>query len=81
MEINSLIRPYYRRHASRLVAGCLLLSLGVYGAPSRAQQPTVSPDPLRLQFDDNQWIMPAKNYASTRYSGLDQINPENVKQL
>src|SRR5919107_3529588 len=25
--------------------------------------------------------MPAKDYASTRYSGLDQINTENVKNL
>ena len=25
--------------------------------------------------------MPAKNYASTRYSGLDEINTENVKHL
>ncbi|PYS99977.1 MAG: PQQ-dependent dehydrogenase, methanol/ethanol family, partial [Acidobacteria bacterium] len=25
--------------------------------------------------------MPAKNYASTRFSGLDQINPDNVKNL
>jgi lanthanide-dependent methanol dehydrogenase len=25
--------------------------------------------------------MSAKNYASTQYSGLDQINTENVKQL
>jgi PQQ-dependent dehydrogenase (methanol/ethanol family) len=31
--------------------------------------------------EDGQWIMPAKNYASTRYSGLDEINTENVKNL
>jgi glucose dehydrogenase len=41
----------------------------------------VCPDLLQLQSDDNQWIMPAKNYASTRYSGLDQINTANVTQL
>jgi lanthanide-dependent methanol dehydrogenase len=81
MELNSLFRPSYRRHASGLVVGCLLLLLGAYAGPSRAQQPAVGPDPLQLQFDDNQWVMPAKNYASTRYSGLDQINTENVKQL
>jgi lanthanide-dependent methanol dehydrogenase len=38
-------------------------------------------DLLALQSDDAQWVMPAKNYASTRYSGLDQINTTNVKQL
>ena len=31
--------------------------------------------------EDGQWAMPAKNYASTRYSGLDQINTGNVKNL
>ena len=33
------------------------------------------------ETEDGQWLMPAKNYASTRYSGLDQINTENVKNL
>jgi alcohol dehydrogenase (cytochrome c) len=63
------------------MAGCLQLLLSAYAGLSQAQQPTVSPDLLRLQSDDNQWIMPAKNYASTRYSGLDQINTANVTQL
>src|SRR2546423_10524470 len=31
--------------------------------------------------DDKQWIMPAKNYASTRFSGLNQINAGNAGQL
>ncbi len=31
--------------------------------------------------DDGQWPMPAKNYASTRFSALDQINAGNVKSL
>ncbi|HEX5514798.1 MAG TPA: methanol/ethanol family PQQ-dependent dehydrogenase [Gammaproteobacteria bacterium] len=31
--------------------------------------------------EDGQWTMPAKNYASTRYSGLEQINSGNVGQL
>src|SRR5438128_2121338 len=31
--------------------------------------------------EDGQWPMAAKNYANTRYSGLDQVNTENVKQL
>jgi lanthanide-dependent methanol dehydrogenase len=38
-------------------------------------------DLMELQADDGQWVMPAKNYASTRYSGLNQITTENVKQL
>src|SRR5690349_23196669 len=36
---------------------------------------------IQNQPDDGQWTMPAKNYASTRFSTLDQINAGNVKQL
>ncbi len=36
---------------------------------------------IQNQPDDGQWIMPAKNYASTRFSTLDQINTGNVKDL
>lgn len=35
----------------------------------------VSPEP------DGQWTIPAGDYAGTRYSPLDQINAENVKNL
>lgn len=31
--------------------------------------------------EDGQWPMPGKNYANTRYSGLDQINISNVSKL
>jgi lanthanide-dependent methanol dehydrogenase len=31
--------------------------------------------------DDGQWTMPAKNYASTRFSALNEITPENAGQL
>src|ERR1041385_9073105 len=36
---------------------------------------------IQNQADDGQWIRPAKDYASTRYSTLDQINTGNVKNL
>jgi PQQ-dependent dehydrogenase (methanol/ethanol family) len=39
-----------------------------------------APPPF-TEAEDGQWIMPAKNYASTRFSGLDEINTENVKNL
>ena len=35
----------------------------------------------RLQQDDTVWVMPAKNYANTRYSSLSQITAANVKTL
>ncbi len=31
--------------------------------------------------DDGNWVMPSKDYASTRFSGLNQINGANVKDL
>ena len=31
--------------------------------------------------DDGQWTMPAKNYASTRYSSLAEITPANIAGL
>jgi lanthanide-dependent methanol dehydrogenase len=31
--------------------------------------------------DDGQWVMPAKNHASTRFSSLGQINTANASQL
>jgi lanthanide-dependent methanol dehydrogenase len=35
----------------------------------------------QLEKDDGQWLRPAKDYASTRYSTLTEITPENVKNL
>jgi PQQ-dependent dehydrogenase (methanol/ethanol family) len=31
--------------------------------------------------DDGQWTMPSKNYASTRFSSLTEITPQNVAHL
>jgi PQQ-dependent dehydrogenase (methanol/ethanol family) len=31
--------------------------------------------------DDGNWTMPGKDYASTRFSGLNEINPSNVAKL
>src|SRR3569833_1943445 len=37
--------------------------------------------PANAPQDDGQWTMPSKNYASTRYSSLDELTPANVRQL
>jgi PQQ-dependent dehydrogenase (methanol/ethanol family) len=39
------------------------------------------PDLLKLEKDDGQWVMPSKNYASTRFSSLDEINAGNASRL
>jgi lanthanide-dependent methanol dehydrogenase len=70
----------------------LLLMLGLFTWSCSPSEKTAAASgknsrsaPVPLPFDssteDGQWVMPAKNYASTRFSGLDQITPENVAQL
>lgn len=69
----------------------VLLCLTALAAPLRAQDPMQFPQKennyqLRpyqghLEPDDFQWLRPAKDYASTRYSTLNQINSSNAKNL
>src|SRR4029079_8095347 len=73
------------------IGGALLLLVGCSRSPDRPVQSgqhtaslpgrvatTASSD---SSADDGQWIMPARNYASTRYSALSQITSQNVGQL
>jgi lanthanide-dependent methanol dehydrogenase len=54
-------------------------------SPEPSTEPSYSPRPINATqsptVEDGQWLMPAKDYASTRFSGLDQINAGNVKDL
>jgi lanthanide-dependent methanol dehydrogenase len=59
------------RHILSRITTCILTLLLV--GPAFAQ--------IQNQPDDGQWVMAAKNYASTRYSTLDQINGTNVNTL
>ena len=38
-------------------------------------------DLVSRQDDDNQWVLPGKNYSATRYSSLDEITADNVANL
>ena len=40
-----------------------------------------APSPANAPADDGQWSMPSKNYASTRFSSLNEITPQNVRNL
>src|SRR4051795_8927280 len=62
-----------RLHLS-LVACALSLS---FAGAQTAPRPPASAAPS----EDGQWRMPAKNFASTRYSELTEINTDNVKNL
>lgn len=46
-----------------------------------AAQTLPAPPPAASPPEDGQWTMPAKDFASTRFSGLDEINAGNVRSL
>jgi glucose dehydrogenase len=46
-----------------------------------AQAELPHPPASAAPVEDGQWLMPAKNYASTRYSELAEISTDNVKNL
>jgi len=59
----------------RLAAATVaVLALGAGGASANEEL-------LRLQRDPNQWVMPNGNYSSQRYSELNQINRDNVRNM
>ncbi|HEV2804723.1 MAG TPA: methanol/ethanol family PQQ-dependent dehydrogenase [Chthoniobacterales bacterium] len=64
--------------------GLPTLLVGVALLSSEAQTSTPSaalPNSFGAEKEDGQWTMPAKNFQATRYSGLDQINATNAKDL
>jgi lanthanide-dependent methanol dehydrogenase len=76
-------------HPARLAVLSILL-LATACAPSVSNSPTVTankvltaPTGARVvtPAEDGQWTMPAKDFASTRYSGLEEINSGNVANL
>ncbi|HEX8685146.1 MAG TPA: PQQ-dependent dehydrogenase, methanol/ethanol family, partial [Pyrinomonadaceae bacterium] len=83
--------PAGRVFLPSLVSLSLLLSASCSSNPGGASQAPQPKPPQTTQLptgaqsaaeaEDGQWLMPAKNYASTRFSGLDQINADNVKAL
>jgi len=62
------------RFCFRVVLGFLLLTS--LGAAARAEDSLES-----MAQDPNQWVMPGRDYALTRFSPLKQINTENAKDL
>ena len=71
-----------------LVAAILVIAAAVALNRSRPAAPEVAVGPPAAAFaagppvaDDGQWTMAARNYDSTRYSGLNQINVGNVSGL
>ena len=68
------------RRIGRLLLGGAALALSA--SPAIAQAPAKpAPPAAAAPKDDGQWTMPAKNYAATRFSTLDEINGTTVKNL
>ncbi|MBZ9747183.1 methanol/ethanol family PQQ-dependent dehydrogenase [Mesorhizobium sp. CO1-1-7] len=71
-----------RKRLQSFLAGLLLACTPLLTGASEAPPPSaISPPASAAPRDDGQWTMPAKNYASTRYSELTEINEGNVKNL
>src|SRR5437899_5047197 len=49
--------------------------------PASGPPPTPPPTSITNTPDDGQWAMAAKDYANTRYSGLQEITTANVRNL
>jgi PQQ-dependent dehydrogenase (methanol/ethanol family) len=68
-----------------LFAGCTNESPPPSRAPASSDAPPVVPSALRPDWepapDDGQWTMPARDYASTRFSNQTEINTGNVGNL
>ncbi|MFL5080792.1 MAG: methanol/ethanol family PQQ-dependent dehydrogenase [Microvirga sp.] len=58
-----------------------LLAVDPAGAQPASSGPMPAPPASAAPAEDGQWTMPAKNYASTRYSELAEINADNVGKL
>src|SRR6187397_2929166 len=80
--------------AGRAVRTLFLLGLAVVLVACQQEEHAVGPKHINQESsltprpetqpsagEDGNWVMPAKDYASTRFSGLDQINRDSVKQL
>ncbi|HEU0095473.1 MAG TPA: PQQ-dependent dehydrogenase, methanol/ethanol family, partial [Rhizomicrobium sp.] len=50
-------------------------------APPTTNMGKAKSSPGGAPVDDGQWTMPSKNYASTRFSAMREINPGNVGNL
>jgi lanthanide-dependent methanol dehydrogenase len=81
---------HYRAGAAIVLSAALLTTAACRDKSESKQAESVRPvaasalptgDLTQLQQDDGQWLMPAKDYASRRFSGLTEINTENVARL
>ncbi|MGH6903640.1 MAG: methanol/ethanol family PQQ-dependent dehydrogenase [Geminicoccaceae bacterium] len=61
--------------------GWLLSGVAAMGLLAGSQAAVANEELLVMQENPADWVMPLKNYSSTRYSELGQINKDNVGDL
>lgn len=69
-----MLRIGYEKSRLVLLAGLALLAWPLHTA-------CANDDLNAMSHDDRNWVMAPKDYANTRYSGLNQINTQNVGKL
>jgi alcohol dehydrogenase (cytochrome c) len=79
-------RPPHRRGTClRVAACCLALAFAGVTATALAGSAAANfPDSkalLNAQFDDDNWVLPAKSYSGNRFTALTQISKTNVGTL
>jgi len=81
--VNTCLSCYRRAIAPAFIGICgLLMAAGAAREPNNADNPPAAiPLPFDSSSDDGQWDMPAKNYASTRFSAMEEIMTANVANL
>src|SRR5690606_4504500 len=70
-----------RTGRARMKRGWLLSGAAAVGMVALAQSALANEELLVMQQNAADWVMPLKNYSSTRYSELAQINKSNVGDL
>jgi len=88
-EIPNLVRARHGRasaatgHAPVTPSRRWAVAAAVAGLFAVGVAPTASANEelVRLSKDDKQWVMQGKDYDHSHYSGLNQINRKNVKDL
>src|SRR5215213_873661 len=88
--ISAIIGPqllHSQRLATLLLTSCFIIFLS--SCSGKGDQKTSPPTPTNATVSDNgqtynddgQWTMPAKDFASTRFSGINEINASNVANM
>jgi glucose dehydrogenase len=67
---------------AKSIGVCITVLAMVFGTDIAAAAKTSTPDSAALlAANDNEWILPAKNYEGNPYTTLTQIAPNNVASL